>query len=203
MKNLEITFEPKQLNTATKAQFRRELFKARCRKLFASQLLVETKSPAITRFIQEYPDACLLERIDSAEMRVHLSGAQLSRCFTNNCHRQFSYQMLRKNAAETVLELMEVAFTFSANLRIPLVSIGNPWKKPQRGEITVTPCAKNHENERFAFALLSLDSGKNVSGLTFELSEHDSSIIDPIPCVSPASIKPEFSRPRLVFSNVR
>ena len=116
---------------------------------------------------------------------------------------QWISRLFRKTAGVTLLELLEAAFVLPAILSIPLVSIGNPWQRPHNGEITVVPMDQNSVYDRFAFALISLDSGKSVKGLTFDLTKSGSFEIDRIPSVSTALNMPEFSKPRLVLSNVR
>lgn len=194
------TNKPTQLDL--QARFSRELFKARCRKIPTAQTQVDLYSQEFRQFIHEYPSACILERTGPGETRVHQIGTQLTSSFNSEENDQWISRLFRKTAGVTVLELLEVAFIFPANLSIPLVSIGNPWKRPLNGEITVVPMDQNSVYDRFAFTLISLDSGKSVKGLTFDLKKSGSFEIDRIPSVSTALNMPKFSKPRLVFSIV-
>jgi hypothetical protein len=188
------------------ARFERDELMARWRKILINHSKADLYSPAFMELIHDFPMACLFLRVGPAKTQVHIAGSGMSQTFSQASGSKCLSELFRKIKGETIMELVEAAFILPANLSIPVVSDGNPWRKPLHGEIAVLPFPESNGQAAFALAHLSLNSKRSIKGLSFEMSKLHSFQIDqdgPVATKNVAANLPRSTSPRLVFSNVQ
>lgn len=182
------------------ARFALEEFEVSWRKMGRNQQASQNTGSKTPRLGLARDEAFILQQVVPGAARIRIVGQQLHDILDMEPRGMSFGALFSEDSRETVLELMDAAFSLPAIVSIPLIAYRGPLRRAIKAEVLLLPLWDASGQTKHIMGALVLDRVQNLGQVRFDMAKGVPFRCEALEELIPDRRKP-VARPRLIVDN--